>query len=310
MAISERECCFACRASISSPMRRASSSESHAPVIDDLLAGLVLRAQRLAEAALVLGDQARGGGEDVAGRAVIALQADDRRAGKIVLEAQDVVDLGAAPAVDRLVVVADAAEVLARLREQPQPEILRDVGVLVLVDQHVAEAVSGTAPGCRGARARGAGTRAAGRRNRRRSASSAAPDRPRRACRPCRWRRRRPRPPGPGRARARGFSSRRSWTASWRAGQRFSSIFSAAMTCFISRSWSSVPRIVKSERRPTSSAWRRRILVPIEWNVPSHCMPSATGPIEGCDTLLHLARGLVGEGHRRGCRRDAPCRSR
>ena len=131
---------MACSASISSPIRRASSSESQAPVIVDLLAGLVLGAQRLAEAALVLGDQAGGGGQDMAGGAVVALQADDRRAGEIVLEAQDVVDLRAAPAVDRLVVVADAAQVLARLGEQAQPEILGDVGVLVLVHQHVAEA--------------------------------------------------------------------------------------------------------------------------------------------------------------------------
>ena len=77
----------------------------------------------------------------MAGRAVVPLQPDDGRAGKIALEAQDVVHLGAAPAVDRLVVVADAADVLVLLREQAQPEILRDVGVLVLVHQHVAEAV-------------------------------------------------------------------------------------------------------------------------------------------------------------------------
>ena len=57
-------------------------------------------------------DQMRGGGEDVAGGAVIALEADDGGAGKVVLEAQNIVDLGAAPAVDRLVVVADAADVL------------------------------------------------------------------------------------------------------------------------------------------------------------------------------------------------------
>ena len=77
----------------------------------DLLAVVVLGAQRLAEPALVMRDQMRGGGEDVAGGAVIALEADDLGAGKIVLEAQDVVDLGAAPAIDRLVVVADAADV-------------------------------------------------------------------------------------------------------------------------------------------------------------------------------------------------------
>src|SRR5262249_57063648 len=77
-----------------------------------LLARLVLGAQRLAEPALVVRDQVRGGGEDVSGRAVVALEPDDPRAGEVVLEAQDVVDLGAAPAVDRLVVVADAADVL------------------------------------------------------------------------------------------------------------------------------------------------------------------------------------------------------
>ena len=60
---------------------------------------------------------------------------------KIALETQDVVHLGPAPAVDRLVVVADAAQVLPTLRQQPQPEVLRDVGVLVLVDQDVFEPI-------------------------------------------------------------------------------------------------------------------------------------------------------------------------
>src|SRR3546814_9372227 len=36
--------------------------------------------------------------------------------------------------------MADAAEVLVALRQWPQPEVLRHVGVLVLVDQDVAEA--------------------------------------------------------------------------------------------------------------------------------------------------------------------------
>ncbi len=75
------------------------------------------------------------------GRAIIALEANDFRAGEILLEAQDVVDFRAAPAVDRLIVVADAAEIPRSLREQAQPEILRDVGVLILVHQHVAETV-------------------------------------------------------------------------------------------------------------------------------------------------------------------------
>ena len=93
----------------------------------DLLAVDVLGAQSLAEPAFIIRDQMRGGGEDVAGGAVVALQPDNLGAGKIVLEAQDVVDLRAAPAIDRLVVVADAADVLRGLRrslaDQAQPSI-------------------------------------------------------------------------------------------------------------------------------------------------------------------------------------------
>ena len=82
----------------------------------------------------------------MAGRAVVVLQPHHLGAGKILLEAQDVVDLGAAPAIDRLVVVADAAQVL-RLRgigaldQQPQPQILGGVGVLVFVHQNIFEAL-------------------------------------------------------------------------------------------------------------------------------------------------------------------------
>jgi hypothetical protein len=110
------------------------------PAHGDLVAGLSAGPQRLAEAAAVVGDDAGGGGEDLGGRAVILLEPDDQRAGEIALEFEDVADLGAAPAVDRLVVVADAAQILVLLRQQPQPQILRDVGVLVLVDQQVTEA--------------------------------------------------------------------------------------------------------------------------------------------------------------------------
>src|ERR1043166_6260676 len=82
----------------------------------DLQARLVFGPQRLAEPALIVRDQVRGGGEDMCGRAVVALEADHLRAGEIVLEAQDVVPLCAAPAVDRLVVVADAADILGNAR--------------------------------------------------------------------------------------------------------------------------------------------------------------------------------------------------
>ena len=80
----------------------------------DLFAIDVFGAQRLAEPAFVMRDQIGRRGQDVAGRAIIALQPDHLGAGKIVLEAQDVIDLGAAPAIDRLIVITDAADVLWR----------------------------------------------------------------------------------------------------------------------------------------------------------------------------------------------------
>ena len=59
--------------------------------------------------------------------------------GERVLELEDVADVGAAEAVDRLGVVADDHQVPPLLGQQLQPAVLGVVGVLVLVDEHVAE---------------------------------------------------------------------------------------------------------------------------------------------------------------------------
>ena len=81
-----------------------------------LLAQLVLGAQRLAKAAFVMGDQLARRRQDVAGAAVVSLEADDFGAGKVVFVAQNVIDLGPAPAIDRLVVIAHAADVFRGTR--------------------------------------------------------------------------------------------------------------------------------------------------------------------------------------------------
>ena len=86
-----------------------------------------------------MGDQSCGNSENVARRSIISLKPDHLGAGKILLEAQDVFDICAAPSVDRLVVIADAAQVAVGLGKQPEKKILDDVGVLVLVDQDVSE---------------------------------------------------------------------------------------------------------------------------------------------------------------------------
>src|SRR5262249_40078367 len=78
----------------------------------DALAEFVIGEQRFAQTAAIIGDQMRGGGEDVAGGAIIAFEPHHFGAGKIVLETEDVIDLGAAPAIDRLIVIADNAEIV------------------------------------------------------------------------------------------------------------------------------------------------------------------------------------------------------
>ena len=78
-------------------------------------------------------DQLRG--------AVVLLELHDGRRRVVALEVEDVAYVGAAPAVDRLVVVTDDAQILVRGGEALDPQILRPVGVLVLVHVEIAPAV-------------------------------------------------------------------------------------------------------------------------------------------------------------------------
>jgi hypothetical protein len=54
----------------------------------------------------------------MSGRAVIALKPHDNSAGKIFFEAKDIVDFRATPAIDRLIIIADASDILSALRNQ------------------------------------------------------------------------------------------------------------------------------------------------------------------------------------------------
>ncbi len=111
------------------------------PVHDYSLTAFGLSPQGLAQPALILRDQARGRAQYGPRGAVVLFKTDDLRAGEILLEAQDVADLGPAPRIDRLVVIADAGDVAVALGQEAQPKILGDVGVLILVHQEVPEAV-------------------------------------------------------------------------------------------------------------------------------------------------------------------------
>ena len=79
--------------------------------------------------------------EDPLGRPIVLLELDHSRVRVIAFEVEDVAHVGAPPAEDRLVVVADDGEVLAVPGEVAEEHVLRTVGVLVLVHEDVLVAV-------------------------------------------------------------------------------------------------------------------------------------------------------------------------
>ena len=94
------------------------------------------RREVLVLAATVVRDQAGGRRDDVRGRSEVLAERDDLRSREVLLELEDVRDVRAAPAVDRLVRVAHDEDV-ARLRgKRCRDHELRVVRVLVLVDEH------------------------------------------------------------------------------------------------------------------------------------------------------------------------------
>ena len=88
-----------------------------------------------------MGHDGVGRVEDVAGRAVVLLELHHRSAGVVLLEVEDVADVGAAPRVDGLVVVAHHHEVLVLAGQKARDLVLGAVRVLILVDADVAEAL-------------------------------------------------------------------------------------------------------------------------------------------------------------------------
>ena len=107
----------------------------------DLLALIARRERLLADLLRVLLDDAVRGVHDVLRRAVVLLELEDLRVGEVVLEAQDVLDLRASERIDALRVVAHDADVRMVLGQAADDRVLREVRVLILVDQNVAELV-------------------------------------------------------------------------------------------------------------------------------------------------------------------------
>ena len=105
----------------------------------DLFAFLPYRAALLRDAALIAGDHGIRRADNLLRRAVIALETEDAAAGEILLKAQNVADIRTAEGIDRLRIVADHAEVAMLPRQCQQNLVLRQVRVLILVDEDVVE---------------------------------------------------------------------------------------------------------------------------------------------------------------------------
>ncbi len=77
--------------------------------------------------------------KDMAGRAVILLELNHLGIGKILLEVEDVGDIGAAPGINRLVVVAHNHQVLVLGSEQVRNLVLHVIRILILVYADIAK---------------------------------------------------------------------------------------------------------------------------------------------------------------------------
>ena len=96
----------------------------------------------LRDAAFVVGDHAVGGIDYGLGGTIVTLQADYLAVGVVLLEIEYVLDLCSAEGIDGLGIVSDHADITVQHREFLQNDILREVGVLILVHHYIGKARS------------------------------------------------------------------------------------------------------------------------------------------------------------------------
>ena len=89
----------------------------------------------------VVGDHRVGGVQDGLGGPEVLVEGDDGGVGEGLFELEDVGDVGAAEPVHRLVAVAHHHDAAVPAGQQGGQGVLDGVGVLVLVDQDVTEAL-------------------------------------------------------------------------------------------------------------------------------------------------------------------------
>jgi len=105
----------------------------------DFLALPLLGKQLFARAVGVAVNHRHGSVQDALGRAVVLFQQNGLGVLEVALKALDVAIIRAAPAVDRLVFIANHIQIAVLLRQAAQNGILGEVGILKFVHQNVLE---------------------------------------------------------------------------------------------------------------------------------------------------------------------------
>ncbi len=108
--------------------------------VSEVGAGGLLGAKSFSEAVGIIVYDGTSGVEDALRGAVVAFEADDFGVGKIAREAEEDGNIGAAPAIDRLVFITNDANVVVRADQQAQQIVLNAIGVLIFVDVNILEA--------------------------------------------------------------------------------------------------------------------------------------------------------------------------
>ena len=106
---------------------------------DDLLALAAIRPQCFSLAALIVANNGVGGIQNMPRGAVVLLQTDGTSACILLFKVEDIINIRATETVDTLVIVAHHADVAVAACQQRGQAVLEMVGVLILVDQHIAE---------------------------------------------------------------------------------------------------------------------------------------------------------------------------
>ncbi len=107
----------------------------------DAVARIIGRPDDFIELDFVFIDDGIGRLHDILGRPVILFESVHFYILIILLEVEDVVDVGAAKSINTLRIVAHDTDVLETVRQRPYNQILRMVGVLVLIHQNVTKTV-------------------------------------------------------------------------------------------------------------------------------------------------------------------------